>query len=191
MIAPVTFSKLDDQLGVAFVAVFSFLMGLLLTPILALRHSSADGEEAQHNSEIDVDEALFGTFPSDRYKIIAQAERNIMNSDVGRLRRLINLEALLLRHHVERPVIAESFRVSVDTIRRDIQTLVSMGSDAEYTPKRGWRATQAVFATNLELEPKDDEVHVESSFLGSGEFGNAIGGDAKIIEEEEEGEGEE
>ena len=77
-----------------------------------------------------------------------------MTLQVLRFNRLLHLEAMLLRGNIGRQKLAKTFSVSIDTVRRDIQTLISMGSDATYTAKLGWGAGTAVFAANAPLEPR-------------------------------------
>lgn len=176
---------LGEQLAGVFIAVFSFAMGVLLTPALLLNDDHF-GEAVLDTG----DYAPFGALPGDHYLMIRKVEQNIMNSDVGRFKRLIQLEAVLLREYIERPKIAKTFNRSIDTIKRDIQTLIEMGSDAEYTQKRGWRASTAVFVANTVLEPRDDELYVTDNDLDSGDLtstdGNPVDGSDGSADQSEE-----
>lgn len=176
---------LGEQLAGSFLAVFFFAMGVLLTPALLLNDDHF-GEAVLDTG----DYAPTGTLPGDHYLLIRKAEQNIMNSDVGRFKRLIQLEAVLLREYIERPKIAKTFNRSIDTIKRDIQTLIEMGSDAKHTKKRGWRASTAVFVVNTVLEPQDDELYVTDNDLDSGDLtstdGNSVDGSDGSADQSEE-----
>lgn len=145
---------LEQQLVSAFIACFSFAMGLLVSPAVQITEYEAEQQS--------VEEALFGSLPSDQFTVIRKATQRLMNADLGRIKRMMQVEAMILQAYSERPDIARTLNCSVDTVRRDIQTLCEMGSDAKYQPKRGWRATTAIFVANQSFEPPiDDEVYTD------------------------------
>lgn len=144
----------QPQLGVAFIACFSFAMGLLMSPAIRISEYGSVRESP--------DEAPFGTLPRDQYEVVLKAEQNLVRADAGRIQRMVQVEAMILQAYIDRLDIARTLNCSVDTVRRDILTLGEMGSDAEYTPKRGWRATKAIFVINMALEPQDDEVYIDA-----------------------------
>ncbi|MCP4507043.1 MAG: DeoR family transcriptional regulator [Fuerstiella sp.] len=65
------------------------------------------------------------------------------------VQRLVVLDSLLLMSHWKLAPLAVEFDVSVDTVRRDIGTLVELGSDAKRAEDGSWTATKAVFTKNV------------------------------------------
>jgi len=65
-----------------------------------------------------------------------------------RLNRLVRLEQMILRSPQSRPALALLTGVSADTVRRDIQQLKEMGSDAVFIQSLGWKSTKPVFTAN-------------------------------------------
>jgi len=66
-----------------------------------------------------------------------------------RIKRLMRLEQLILQRPMKRNALAILSGVSSDTIRRDILQLKTMGSDAVFIRKLGWKSTRPVFVANM------------------------------------------
>ena len=65
-----------------------------------------------------------------------------------RIKRLMRLEKMILVRPMSRPSLAILTGVSPDTVRRDIQQLKEMGSDAVFIKSLGWKSTKPVFTAN-------------------------------------------
>ena len=75
-----------------------------------------------------------------------------MTDDVKKLARLVSLEHWVLLRPRSRKNLAMQCKVSVDTVRRDLEALKSLGSDVQYISSydiSGWLARHPVFVQNL------------------------------------------
>jgi DeoR/GlpR family transcriptional regulator of sugar metabolism len=68
----------------------------------------------------------------------------------AQMKRIQQLEGLLIEKPCHLVDLAEVMDVSRDTVRRDITVLIDAGSDVSFTGE-GWFARRTVFNSNLKL----------------------------------------